>query len=287
MMIWKNRLFVALIISLSNISAFAAEVPEETVKIRQSASDYEHGRNGIKQDYRQAFTLYCQLALKGDTESAYSMGFMYFFGRGMPHDLSRAVRWFKQAADGGDLQARQMLVKFQDVTPVDDASCKPAEPVFKPFNPLDEQDLNRQKIAVWVNQIAPRYGIDPLLVMAVIQAESAFNPAALSTKNAQGLMQLIPETAERFGVKDSWNPIQNIRGGTAYLHWLLRHFQGKVDWVLAAYNAGEGAVERYNGIPPYQETQAYVRQILAKYPKSIHPIPAETIENTMVIEGKI
>jgi soluble lytic murein transglycosylase-like protein len=88
-------------------------------------------------------------------------------------------------------------------------------------------------------------------------------------------MQLIPETAERFGVKDSWDPVQNIKGGTAYLHWLLRHFEGKVDLVLAAYNAGEGAVERYHGIPPYRETQNYVKQILANYSKTFHPVPNE------------
>lgn len=86
-------------------------------------------------------------------------------------------------------------------------------------------------------------------------------------------MQLIPETAERFGVKDSWNPEQNIQGGTAYLRWLLQHFEGKVDWVLAAYNAGEKTVERYQGVPPYQETLNYVKQILTWYPKPQHPIP--------------
>jgi soluble lytic murein transglycosylase-like protein len=96
-------------------------------------------------------------------------------------------------------------------------------------------------------------------------------------------MQLIPETALRFGVKDSWNPIQNIQGGTAYLHWLLRHFDGKVDWVLAAYNAGEGAVERYKGIPPFQETQNYVKQIQSKYTRPLHPIPPKMRENSVVV----
>jgi soluble lytic murein transglycosylase-like protein len=175
-----------------------------------------------------------------------------------------------------------MLLRFQNIRPLEDHACKPAEPEFRPVleggsNP------NRQKVAGWVNLIAPHYGIDPLLVMAVIQAESAFNSSATSLKNAQGLMQLIPETAERFGVKDTWNPIQNIKGGTAYLHWLIRHFEGKLDRVLAAYNAGEGAVERYNGVPPYLETQNYVKQILANYPKTQHPIPPLVSDKNLVL----
>jgi len=97
--------------------------------------------------------------------------------------------------------------------------------------------------------------------MAVIQVESNFDPNALSPKNAQGLMQLIPETAERFGVNDVWDPEQNLRGGMAYLRWLLDHFQGDVRLALAGYNAGEGAVEQHQGIPPFGETQEYVRRV--------------------------
>jgi soluble lytic murein transglycosylase-like protein len=101
------------------------------------------------------------------------------------------------------------------------------------------------------------------LVIAVIQVESNFDPNALSPKNAQGLMQLIPETAERFGVKDVWDPEQNLRGGMAYLRWLLDYFRGDVRLALAGYNAGEGAVERHQGVPPFDETQDYVRKVTA------------------------
>jgi len=100
------------------------------------------------------------------------------------------------------------------------------------------------------------------------------------------LMQLIPETAERFGVKDSWNPIQNIHGGAAYLHWLLRHFDGKVDLVLAAYNAGEQTVDRYKGIPPYLETQNYVKLIQTWYPNTTHPVPPKALEKIVRPEQK-
>lgn len=283
-MIKTYRLLFALIIYGFAVCAWADKDVESVEKTRLTATEYEHGRNGVKQDFKQAFDLYCRAALSGDAESAYSLGFMYFNGRGVSRDLSLAVHWFMRAADSGDKQAKLMLSRFAAVGSVEDTACKPDEPVFKQ---IVETDPSRQLVANWVNQIAPGYGIDPQLVMAVIQAESAFNPVAISGKNAQGLMQLIPETAERFGVKDSWNPIQNIKGGTAYLHWLLRHFDGRVDWVLAAYNAGEGAVERYKGIPPYPETQNYVKQIQAFYTKALHPVPPETPAKTVVLEHKI
>lgn len=283
-MVRNKQLSAILLMCVLAGYAWAEDVSETPESIRKVALNFEHGRDGVKQDYQQAFALYCKASFKGDVESAYNIGFMYFNGRGVARDLALAMRWFKQAADGGDQHARQMLVRYPDVPSVEDLACKPIVPELKL---VAELNPNRQMVEGWVNQIAPRYGIDPQLVMAVIGAESAFNPSALSVKNAQGLMQLIPETAERFGVKDSWNPVQNIKGGTAYLHWLLRHFEGKVELVLAAYNAGEGAVERYKGIPPYQETQNYVRQILASYPKSLHPVPPEQPEKILVLEQKI
>jgi soluble lytic murein transglycosylase-like protein len=120
------------------------------------------------------------------------------------------------------------------------------------------------EIARLVRSLAPRYRLDPNLVLAVVEVESNFNPTARSHKNAQGLMQLIPATAERFGVRDVWDPEQNLRGGMAYLRWLLDHFDGDVKLALAGYNAGEKAVERHGGVPPYKETQAYVRRILRR-----------------------
>ena len=113
--------------------------------------------------------------------------------------------------------------------------------------------------------------------MAIIRAESNFNPGAVSPKNAQGLMQLIPETAERFNVRKPFDPEQNIRGGLSYLRWLLAYFKGDVSLVAAAYNAGEGAVNRYAGIPPYAETQGYVKRIREIFKPEDHPFdPAVT-----------
>ncbi len=103
-----------------------------------------------------------------------------------------------------------------------------------------------------------QYGVDSNLVKSVITAESCFKTKALSHANARGLMQLIPATAKRFGVKDSYSAEQNIRGGVKYLKFLLNRYQGNLEKTIAAYNAGEGKVDRYNGIPPYKETKQYV-----------------------------
>ncbi len=107
--------------------------------------------------------------------------------------------------------------------------------------------------------------ISPALVLAVIAVESAGRPAAESEKGAQGLMQLIPATAERFGVKDASDPAQNIRGGVRYLSWLIDHFDGDVLLALAGYNAGENAVTGNKGVPPYPETRAYVPKVMAAW----------------------
>lgn len=108
---------------------------------------------------------------------------------------------------------------------------------------------------------AAAHGVDEALVRAVIHAESAYRSNALSNKNAQGLMQLIPATAERFGVTDVYDPAQNITGGVKYLAWLLNRFDGDVRLATAGYNAGEGAVDRHGGVPPYAETQVYVERV--------------------------
>jgi soluble lytic murein transglycosylase-like protein len=109
--------------------------------------------------------------------------------------------------------------------------------------------------------------------LSIVRAESNFDPRALSTADAQGLMQLIPATAERFGVSDLQDPAQNIEAGLAYLRWLLKRFDHDVIKTTAAYNAGEGAVDRYKGVPPYPETRAYVERILSFYRSATHRAP--------------
>lgn len=107
--------------------------------------------------------------------------------------------------------------------------------------------------------------LDPRLVRALIQAESGYNQRALSNKGAIGLMQLMPMTAKLLRVSDPWDAEENVRGGTAYLRQLIDRFQGRLEWAVAAYNAGPGAVERHRGIPPYRETREYVHRVLALY----------------------
>ena len=108
-------------------------------------------------------------------------------------------------------------------------------------------------------------GVDPALVAAVARVESGFDPRATSRAGAAGLMQLMPATAAELGVTDPYDPVQNVRGGAAYLHRLLERFAGDVPLALAAYNAGPAAVERYGGVPPFPETRAYVERVMAAY----------------------
>ena len=112
---------------------------------------------------------------------------------------------------------------------------------------------------------ARRHGLDPDLVMAVVSVESGFRPQAVSPKGAQGLMQLMPRTASSLGVANALDPAQNLDGGTRHLGQLLTLYGGDVTRALAAYNAGEGAVDRHGGVPPYRETRAYVKKVLERY----------------------
>lgn len=115
-----------------------------------------------------------------------------------------------------------------------------------------------------IYDIALRHSVNPHLVAAMIHVESAFNPRAVSRKGARGLMQLLPATARRFGLtkkRDLFDPTKNLEAGVRYLEWLTQRFAGDVEKILAAYNAGEGAVERFGGIPPYRETQQYVTRV--------------------------
>jgi soluble lytic murein transglycosylase-like protein len=133
-----------------------------------------------------------------------------------------------------------------------------------------------------ITDIGEAEGVDPRFIHAVIWQESKYEQKARSHVGAQGLMQLMPATAERFGCKDPNDPTENITAGTKYLSWLLKRFDGNVELALAGYNAGEGSVDKYNGIPPYRETQNYVRLITARYGSSQNPILATPIPKVAV-----
>ena len=127
------------------------------------------------------------------------------------------------------------------------------------------QNPNKSQIMNMISQISQKHGVDEKLVRALIKQESGFNPKAKSKAGAMGLMQLMPSTAKNLGVTDAYNPVQNVDGGVRYLKSMLKKYNGNVILALAAYNAGPGAVDKYDGVPPYKETQNYVRNILANY----------------------
>ena len=127
------------------------------------------------------------------------------------------------------------------------------------------QTSSKSQILNVVSQISKKYDVDEKLVQAVIKQESGFNPKAKSKSGATGLMQLMPATAKNLGVKDPYNTVQNVEGGVKYLKSMLNKYNGNVILALAAYNAGPGAVDKYSGVPPYKETQNYVKNILSNY----------------------
>lgn len=131
--------------------------------------------------------------------------------------------------------------------------------------PRDYAQPSKHQLLSMISQIAHKHGVDEKLVKAVIKQESGFNPKATSHCGAKGLMQLMPSTAKTLGVNDPYNAVQNVDGGVRHLKWLLSKYNGNVILALAAYNAGSGAVDKYSGVPPYAETQNYVKKILANY----------------------
>ncbi|MBE7706002.1 MAG: lytic transglycosylase domain-containing protein [Cyanobacteria bacterium SIG30] len=145
-------------------------------------------------------------------------------------------------------------VKFGSITDIDKTGSSSNSPTY-----------TKAQIMDLIEKTAQKYGVDEKLVKAVVKQESGFNPKAESKAGAQGLMQLMPATAKSLGVKDSLNPVQNVDGGVRYLKSMLQKYNGNKILALAAYNAGPGAVSKYNGVPPYKETQNYVMSILKDY----------------------
>jgi soluble lytic murein transglycosylase-like protein len=184
---------------------------------------------------------------------------MRYSGQEVPADNALAVGWFQLAAKQGDSHSQRILDDLlPSVQPAEDAGC-----------PLRHGKPNRATIEAWINVLAPSYGLDANLLLAVVDVESRFNPRARSPKNARGLMQLTAATARRFEVSDIWDPFENLRGGMAYLRWLMDLYEGDLDLSLAAYNAGEHAVNHYGGIPPYRETRNYVTTVSRIYNRAI------------------
>ena len=261
---------------------------EQARYLAVEAVSYEHGE-GVPRDQPYAARLYCESARLGDAQAMYSLGWMYANGRGIERNDAYANTLFAMASFAGDaLAARMQGVTGTYTGAVPDCLHTPAAIVPQGW-PIDaliaRLSAERQAIARLLADLAPEYGIEPALALAIGLTESALNPQALSPKNAMGVMQLIPETALRFNISRPFDPEQNIRGGLAYLRWLLAYVEGDIAFVAAGYNAGEGAVDRYRGVPPYRETQGYVHRILRHVGQDMHPFDSTVTKPSQMLRG--
>ena len=272
----------------------AAEAETDPPELKEAIA-YEHGE-GVPKDPARAAELYCRAARALNAEAQFSLGWMYANGRGVPRDESAAAALVSSAASLGHPQANHVLGYFGSVArrppscmhePI--VSLLPV-PLFEFAVPLPYAGPDpftalppwKQQIAVVVDKLAPKFAISRRLALAVIAVESNFAWDARSYKGAAGLMQLMPETADRFNVDSVYDVADNVRGGLAYLRWLLAYYQGDVRLAAAAYNAGEKAVDKYGGIPPYPETQAYVRRVVALYGSDTHPYAPNVVPSPVI-----
>lgn len=248
----------------------------EPARLIARALAYEHGE-GVAKDQLRAAELYCAAARAGDPEAMFSLGWMYANGRGVPRDDTIAASLFARAASFGHVYALKMLDSVGPSQGVVPACMLPPEPApteiaaNEAVDPFATLPPVKRRIADIVMQAAPIFGIDPQLALAIVAVESDFAPGAISAKDARGVMQLISGTAARFNVANRMDIGANVRGGLAYLRWLLAYYEGRVRLAVAAYNAGEAAVDRYAGVPPYAETRDYVRRVLRLFPNESHP----------------
>lgn len=190
----------------------------------------------------------------------------------------------KRGARASGIGRRQMLglgVLAVTLLPAYRLSVRSAAPAGPPPQRADADEaagpgpatpprpMSRRDIRTYVRTVALRHGVPPELVLAIVEAESDFNPQAVSPRGARGLMQLMPVTASSLDVDDSFDPYENIEAGVRHLRRLIDRFDGDLPLVLAAYNAGEGAVQFYGGVPPYRETRRYVARILRRLGRQV------------------
>lgn len=264
-----------------------SETESKPVKLASMlASAFSSENKGTLDGYWEAASLYCKASRLGDLEAQYRLGMLYAFGKGVPENRTFAATLFAIASRQGHHEAMNMLetINFHSDAPPP-CVLEDVAPEKAPYPPAFSDDkgdgqINEYLAALpeskkWilslVEQTAQWHEIDPKLVLSIIAIESGFKTGAKSHANALGLMQLIPATADRFNVKNAFDAVQNIKGGIRYLEWLLSYYRGNVDLVAAAYNAGEGAVDKHRGVPPYRETKDYLKKLRVLYKKSFHP----------------
>lgn len=282
-----------------------ADEPAALRRLIQRAADLEAiARVG---DYAwQAAALYCEASRLGSIEGQYRLGMLYAFGSGVPESRPLAAALFSLASSQGHSRAGRMLESIQmtsaelpacvsraempEKAPLQSAKGLPLEGLPGAAPSIDRYLLALPAHKRWVIPLATTlsawYALDPKLVLSVIAVESNFETGAQSPKAAMGLMQLIPGTAQRFNVRDAYNATQNMRGGMAYLRWLLSYYRGNTVYALAAYNAGEGRVDRYQGVPPYPETRNYVRRVMGLYGQQSHGFDESITAPSMWLRAK-
>lgn len=253
---------------------------EQARYLAREALSYEHGE-GVPRDQPYAARLYCESARLGDPEGMYALAWMYANGRGVERNDDYAGTLFAMAAMQGNEHAARMQRYVGEYTGAVPECLHTPSTLIEQRWPIEalisRLPQARQEVARLLADLAPKYGVQPQFALAIGLTESALNPQALSPKNAMGVMQLIPETAQRFNVSKPYDPEQNIRGGLAYLRWLLAYFEGDIALAAAGYNAGEGAVDRHRGVPPYRETRAYVERILRHVGQQRHPYDSSVV----------
>lgn len=288
-------MFVAAPVSSSPSGAPASEPPVVQMEAPRIRSMLEHAwaaesGSGQQRNAHLAAYLYCQAARSGSAEGHYRAGRL--LAAAAAEDEHRAAAFFFATAvelgHGRAVGALDELVRQGGPAKLAEPGCFRGEPYHPPPTAIARAeeparageaqakttslfDLDayvatlkpeRQRVAALVSRYARDFGIDRRLALAIASVESNFDPMARSPKNARGVMQLIPETAKRFKVGNPYDAVESIRGGLAYLRWLSDYFAGDLVRVIAAYNAGEGAVTRHDGIPPYDETRIYVRRVI-------------------------
>jgi len=245
---------------------------------------FQYGQ-GVSEDPEKALIWFCRAAYQGSAFGQKNLGWMFLIGKDVARDESIAAHWFKQAAALGDVYSQRLLQQMDTGgAPSRDVCAHVARP-----NWLERRCRRShcRRIVETVERFSPQFGLDSNLVLSVIAAESSFKTRACSGKNACGLMQLMPLTAKRFGVTDLKDLEQNIRGGMSYLRWLLAYFKGDLRFALAGYNAGEGSVVKYRGIPPYPETEKYVKRIIKDYGKSRHEYRKNWIRPSRIMAASV
>jgi len=255
--------FILCMVSLVPMARAATETPPAAIAKEspsfELALQYETGE-GVARDYAKALQLYCDAANQGDPRAYLDLGWIYANGRGVPRDDGIAIGWWRKSADAGVPQAASLVAMLSHVEPATKLGCE------LELRPTVTPEQASPQLRALVQHLASLRGLNARLVLAVIAVESAFDAHAVSQKNAMGLMQLTADTAARFGVRDPFDPEQNIRGGTTYLRWLIQRFAGDLTLALAAYNAGENNVDYYGGVPPFAETIEYIKRIRRFYP---------------------